>query len=222
MYSGLHSLEHLPRFVSNYLNFWYQFKITTQQPWTLSIASSFVPNQNQHSVKSQAIRSIPHAEHLSFICPQEDMSSEPFQRTSTLSAQEMSGHVGQCRQDASSNSVLETLSEGHSVDIRGICGHFMDICGHLRTHLNFAACPDKLACPQGFLSFVLSEDMLWTCPGQMKLSRTRADHRSVWTDIGQIQPTNQHNNCSTRLVKAIGKRGWLVFSLEDAHLQFTS
>jgi hypothetical protein len=57
----------------------------------------------------------------------------------------------------------------HSVDVRGICGHFMDICGHLRTYLNFAACPDKLACPQGFLSFVLSEDMSWTCPGQMKL-----------------------------------------------------
>jgi hypothetical protein len=94
------------------------------------------------------------------------MSSEPPQRTSTLSAQEMSGHVGQCRQDTSSNSVLETLSEGHSVDIRGIYGHFMDICGHLRTsYLNFAACPDKLACPQG----VLSEDMSRTCPGQMKL-----------------------------------------------------
>jgi hypothetical protein len=98
------------------------------------------------------------------------MSSEPPQRTSTLSAQEMSGHVGQCRQDTSSNSVLKTLSEGHSVDIRGICGHFMDICGLLRTYLNFAACPDKLACPQGFLSFVLSEDMSLTCPGQMKLS----------------------------------------------------
>jgi hypothetical protein len=97
------------------------------------------------------------------------MSSEPPQRTSTLSAQEMSGHVGQCRQDTSLNSVLETLSEGHFVDIRGICGHFMDICGHLRTYLNFAACPDKLACPQGFLSFVLSEDMSRTCPGQMKL-----------------------------------------------------
>jgi hypothetical protein len=89
---------------------------------------------------------------LSFICPREDMSSEPPQRTSTLSAQEMSGNVGQCRQDTSSNSVLKTLSEGHSVDIRGICGH-------LWTYLNFAACPDKLACPQGFLSFVLSEDM---------------------------------------------------------------
>jgi hypothetical protein len=109
---------------------------------------------------------------LSFICPREDMSSEPPQRTSTLSAQEMSGHVGQCRQDTSLNSVLETLSEGHFVDIRGICGHFMDICGHLRTYLKFAACPDKLACPQGFLSFVLSEDMSRTCPGQMKLSPT--------------------------------------------------
>jgi hypothetical protein len=44
----------------------------------------------------------------------EDMSSdsEPPQRTSTLSAQEMSGHVGQCWQDTSSNSVLKTLSEG--------------------------------------------------------------------------------------------------------------
>jgi hypothetical protein len=56
------------------------------------------------------------------------------------------------------------------VDIRGICGHFMDICGHLRIYLNFAACPDKMACPQRFLSFVLSEDMPRTCPGQMKLS----------------------------------------------------
>jgi hypothetical protein len=43
--------------------------------------------------------------------------------------------------------------------------------------------------------------------------QTRADHRSVWTDIGRIQPTSQHNNCSTRLVEAIGTRGWLVFSL---------
>jgi hypothetical protein len=42
---------------------------------------------------------------------------------------------------------------------------------------------------------------------------TRADHRSVWTDIGQIQPTKQHNNCSIRLVEGIGTRGWLVFSL---------
>jgi hypothetical protein len=32
-YSGLHSSEHLPRFVSNYLYFLYQFKITTHQPW---------------------------------------------------------------------------------------------------------------------------------------------------------------------------------------------
>jgi hypothetical protein len=36
--------------------------------------------------------------------------------------------------------------------------------------MNFAACPDKLACPQGFLSFVLSEDMSLKSPGQMKLS----------------------------------------------------
>jgi hypothetical protein len=90
---------------------------------------------------------------LCFICPHEDMSP-----TSILSCQGMSGHVGQCRQDTSSNSVLKTLSEGHFVDIRGICGHFMDICGHLRT------CSEKLACPQEFLSFVLSKDMLRTCP----------------------------------------------------------
>jgi hypothetical protein len=54
----------------------------------------------------------------------------------------------------------------------------MDICGRLRTYLNFAACPGKLAYPQGFLSFVLSEDMSRTCPGQMKLS---------WNSITKIQ-----------------------------------
>jgi hypothetical protein len=107
------------------------------------------------------------------------MSSEPPQRTSILPAQEMSGHVRQCRQDTSSNSVLETLSEGHSVDIMGICGHFMDVCGHLRTYLNFPACPDKLACPQGFLSFVLSEDMSRTCPGQMKLRGFVCCHKQI-------------------------------------------
>jgi hypothetical protein len=52
--------------------------------------------------------------------------------------------------------------------------------------------------------------------------QTRADHRSVWNDIGRIQPNHQHNNCCKRLVEAIGTRGWLVFSLVDAHLQFTS
>jgi hypothetical protein len=36
--------------------------------------------------------------------------------------------------------------------------------------------------------------------------QTRTDHRSVWTDIGWIQPTNQHNNCSTRLAEVIGMR----------------
>jgi hypothetical protein len=37
----------------------------------------------------------------------------------------------------------------------------------------------------------------------------------------QIQPTKQHNNRSTRLVKAIGARGHVVYSLEVAYLQFT-
>jgi hypothetical protein len=41
----------------------------------------------------------------------------------------------------------------------------VDISWTFGEYLNFAACPDELACPQGFLPFVLSS-------GQMKLDKS--------------------------------------------------
>jgi hypothetical protein len=104
---------------------------------SLALLSRFRNFGERITLRTTVMRDVANTIHqgrLSFICLHEDMSSEPPQRTSTLSAQEMSGHVGQCRQDTSSNSVLETLSEGHSVDIRGICGHFMDISWTFHGH----------------------------------------------------------------------------------------
>jgi hypothetical protein len=41
--------------------------------------------------------------------------------------------------------------------------------------------------------------------------QTRADHRSVWTDIEGNQSSNQHNNCFTRPMESIETQFCIVF-----------
>jgi hypothetical protein len=72
--------------------------------------------------------------------------------------------------------------------------------GHLWTFediFELAKCLDKLACQQEFLSFVLSEDMLQTCPGQVKLSWTKLQTNFQNKDMlprcpGQMTPSQLH------------------------------